>query len=240
MATPLQHEPTSAEPRQLAMFEDRYGIGSHARLLKRLEHPCVTFAEIAVEFGVTRERVRQWQKAWLPAAPRGRERRKRCMVLRQRRRLLEEPLFRTFYQHIRPHVAPGQLSLVASRVGFRKRIVRLDGRIVFIKAARAYRHHTSSGLAYSLTTYRGTADFIYFQLGEDDYLLMPAGALPASGTIFVDTHSSKYQQFKNTLAALAIRTASAMPAADDVLGTVTDAAGGANVGRRTGDNGEKP
>lgn len=199
MATSLT---THAEPRQLAAFEDRYGTGAHARLLKRLDHPCVTFAQIAIEFGVTRERVRQWQMTWLPDAPRGRERRKRCLVLRQRRRLLEEPLFRSFYKHVRPHVPAGSLSLVASRVGFRKRVVRLDGRIVFIRAARAYRHHTSSGRAYSLTTYRGTADFIYFQLGEDDYLLMPAGALPASGTTFVDTDNSKYQQFKNSLAAL--------------------------------------
>jgi hypothetical protein len=99
--------------------------------------------------------------------------------LRQRRRLLEEPLLRSFYKHIRPRVPPGSLSLVASRVGFRKRIVRLDDRIVFVKAARACRRPAASGRAYALTTYRGAADFIYFQLGDDDYLLMPAGALPA-------------------------------------------------------------
>ena len=36
------------------LFEDRYGAGSYARLLGQLRKPCVTFAEIAAQFDVTR------------------------------------------------------------------------------------------------------------------------------------------------------------------------------------------
>lgn len=210
MGTALHAEMT-VDRRQLSAFEDRYGIGSHARLIARLEQPCVTFAQIATEFGVTRERVRQWQVEWLPNAPRGRERRRHCLRLRQRRQLLEEPLFRTFYKHVRPHVAPGSLALVPSRVGFRKRVVRLHGRIVFIKAARPYRHRQGAVTAYSLTTYRGAADFVYFQLNDTDYLFMPAGTLPAAGTTFLDGPGSKYQRYKNTLAAIVLPDGPAEP-----------------------------
>lgn len=88
--------------RRVTSFNDRYGAGAHERLLSRLAHPCTTFAQIAKEFGVTRERVRQWQLLWLPDAPRGRERRRQCGFFRKRRLLLEEPLFKAFYRKIRP------------------------------------------------------------------------------------------------------------------------------------------
>jgi hypothetical protein len=187
--------------RQVAAFEERYGLGSYQRLLRRLAHPCVTFARIATEFGVSRERVRQWQQVWLPAAPRGLERRRECRVSQQKRRLLEEPLFRSFYDHVRPHLAAARLSFVPSAGGFRKREVRLDGRTVVLKTTRLFRH-PHGAVAYALTTYRGTAEFIYFRLGEGDFLFLPSHLLPPTGTTFVDTPSSKYQRFKNTIAAL--------------------------------------
>lgn len=199
-------EVMSADVRQVSAFEDRYGAGSHPRLIARLRRPCVSFAEIAVEFGVTRERVRQWRQSWLPDAPTGRERRRLCRRRRQKQRLLSEPLFRSFYHHVRPHLSPGRLAFVPSRTGFRKRLVRVDGRAVFIKAARQYVPRPGSKfVAYALTMYRGAADFIYFKLGEADYLFMPTAVFPAAGTTFLDTPASKYQQFRNTVAALDVK-----------------------------------
>jgi hypothetical protein len=49
------------------LFEDRYGVGSFARLMTHLNTPCTSFADIAALFGVTRERVRQWHLTLLPA-----------------------------------------------------------------------------------------------------------------------------------------------------------------------------
>ena len=37
----------------LTLFEDRYGVGSHQRLMALLAQPCVTFANIASRFSVT-------------------------------------------------------------------------------------------------------------------------------------------------------------------------------------------
>jgi hypothetical protein len=202
-ASPEMPSLPTAGIRQVAAFEERYGLGSHQRLLRRLAHPCVTFALIATEFGVTRERVRQWQQVWLPDAPRGLERRRECRARQQKRRLLEEPLFRSFYDHVRPHLAAARLSFVPSVGGFRKREVRLDGRTVVLKTTRPFRNpHGGSVAAYALTTYRGSAEFIYFRLDEDDFLFLPSHLLPPTGTTFVDTPSSKYQRFKNTIAAL--------------------------------------
>lgn len=210
---------TAAEPpavsvppdRRIAAFEDRYGAGSHARLLTLLRQPCSTFADIAVVFGVTRERVRQWQILWMPDALRGRDRRWQCSRLRHRRRLLEDPLFRSFYRHVRPHISTGRLSLVPAREGFRRRLVRVNGRPVFIKAARRTSGRTTQSLAaYALTAYRGTAEFVYFRLTDTDYLLLAASDLPRGGTTFVDTPDSKYQRFRNTIAVLALEPATSL------------------------------
>ena len=46
------------------------------------------------------------------------------------------------------------------------------------------------------------AAFVYVQLGEGDYLFLPARALPVRGTTFVDTPASKYQRFRRTFAAI--------------------------------------
>src|SRR5262245_57949942 len=89
------------DPRWLALFEDRYGASAYERLLEDLRRPCLTFAAIARRFGVTRERVRQWQQQLLPDAPRGHERKRLCALHQRRRRLLEDPLVRTFIRHAR-------------------------------------------------------------------------------------------------------------------------------------------
>jgi hypothetical protein len=110
--TAVLPEGASGDGRWLAIFEDRYGTGAHERLLALFGRPCVTFAEIATRYGVTRERVRQWHLQLLPDAPRGHDRRRLCLVHNQKRLLLEDPLFRSFYQHARPHVEPGRIQLI--------------------------------------------------------------------------------------------------------------------------------
>jgi hypothetical protein len=67
-----------AEFGSIGLFEDRYGLGAHARLLTLFQQPCVTFAEIADRFGVTRECVRQWYARVLPTGPTGHERQRLC------------------------------------------------------------------------------------------------------------------------------------------------------------------
>jgi hypothetical protein len=186
------------------IFEDRYGAGARARLIALFRQPCVTFAAIADEFGVSRERVRQWHLEILPDAPRGRERRRRCGLAQHRRHLLTDPLFRAFYRHARPSFSGERLQLIPSGDGFRKRLAMLDAARVALKAARpgldAARGEDAR--SYFMTGYRGSAAFVYCRLTEADFLFMPASALPATGTTFVDSARSKYHVFKNTFAAL--------------------------------------
>jgi hypothetical protein len=195
--------PASIDGRWLAIFEDRYGTGAHERLLALFGRPCVTFAEIATRYGVTRERVRQWHLQLLPDAPRGHDRRRLCLVHNQKRLLLEDPLFRSFYQHARPHVEPGRIQLIPTRDGFRRRTVRLDGLTVAIKNARqhAERRQEPGHVAYVLTSSSRLVDFIYYRLTPADYLLLPTSAVPAERTTFFDTPTSEYQRFKNTFEA---------------------------------------
>jgi len=196
------------DSRWLAIFEDRYGPGSYERLLTLLDRPCVTYAEIAECYGVTRERVRQWHLQLRPGAPRGHGRQRLCLVYNQKRRLLEDPLFRSFYQHTRPHFPPGGIELIPTRDGFRRRMVKLGGWTVAIKSAR--RQSTPSEgeparrAAYTLTNCSRPVDFVYYRLTPADYLLLPKTAVPAERTTFLDSPLSKYQRFKNTFGAFTL------------------------------------
>jgi hypothetical protein len=193
--------PREAGPRWLALFEDRYGAGAYDRLLALLGQPCVTFAEVATRFGVTRERVRQWHAQLMPEAPRGHQRQSLCRIQQQKRRLLGDPLFRSFYQHARPYVSPGRIQLMRARDGFRTRSVRLDDRTVAIRRA-GQPGSAAVPTAYRLHRYRGPADFVYYHLAGSDYLFLPKSVIPVYGTVFLDEPASKYQRFKNTFQAL--------------------------------------
>ncbi|MFI5076367.1 MAG: hypothetical protein ACHQRO_03445 [Vicinamibacteria bacterium] len=193
----------AARDRQIAAFDDRYGRDAHARLLERLARPAVSFAAIAAEFGVSRERVRQWRLQWAPEAPTGRERRRQSLATRRRRQLFEHPSFRSFYQEVRRHVPAHRLGLVASQSGFRTRIVRIDNRVAALTAGRPLtRSAADRAPTYALPPVPAHAAFVYVQLGAGDYLFLPAHALPARGTTFVDTPRSKYQRFRRTFAAI--------------------------------------
>ncbi len=144
---------------------------AQARLLTLLRQPCVTFASIARDFGVTRECVRQWHLRLLPDAPAGHDRQRQCRLLQRRRKLLQDQLFAGFYRRIRSQVPGVKLTLIPSREGFRKRSVRLGEHVVALRAA------ADAAAARVPSSQAGAADFVYVDLGERDFLFVPAALL---------------------------------------------------------------
>ena len=187
-----------------ALFEERYGAGSAERLVAVLEQPCVTFARIASEFGVTRECVRLWHQRLLPDAPTGHQRQQLCREHQMKRRLLEDTLFLRFYRHIRSSVPQQRITLISSRHGFRKRAVRIDGRTIVLRRARRNSGSTprGRGVVYALASAPAGADLLYYELSAEDYLLVPRECLSVGAVTYVDTDASTYRKFKNTLTAL--------------------------------------
>src|SRR4051812_41269650 len=194
------HTSDGAAQGRLTLFDDRYGRGAHQRLLDRLAQPCVTFAQIADEFGVTRERVRQWQAEYLPDAPKGRARRRLCMLQQARRKVLTDPLFKAFYRNARTSFEPQQVHLIRARAGFRTRLARVNGYLVAVKRARRRTGRSPGAAVHVLTTCRREADFVYYQLDEHEFLFVPTAELPGTGTTFLDSPGSKYQRYRNTFA----------------------------------------
>ena len=186
------------------LFADRYGASAHEELLHLFARPCVTYAQIARRFGVTRERVRQWHLTIAPDSPRGHERRRLCQLVRLRRRLLDEPVYGTFVRAARVQFPDLRVRPVPAKTGFRKRVVRLGQWTVALRRA-ARRRRTGAVPSYSLIGSRNDADFIFFRLDEDAYIFLPSAMVPRGGTTFLDESASKYHPFKNTLAAYAIR-----------------------------------
>jgi hypothetical protein len=183
------------------LFEDRYGTGAQNRLMELLRQPCVTFAEIADQFGVTRECVRQWHQRLLPGAPTGHERQRLCRQYQRKRELFKDELFAGFYRRFRAQVPSRRIGLIPARDGFRRRAVRLDRHVVVLKRARASAA-PSSGASYRLVNGVGDADFVYYELNESDYLFLPRPALSEGTATFVDAAGASFHQFKNTFGAL--------------------------------------
>lgn len=186
-----------------ALFDERHGEGAYQRLLTDLRQPCVTFAAIARRLGVSRERVRQWQIALLPDAPRGHERQQLCAALQRKRQLLQDPVFRAFYRHARARVDSARIELVSAADGYRRRVARIDQRVIVLRSARPCGDaRRSTAPEYRLAAYSGVADLVYYRLVDDDYLLMPAQHLLTGEVRFVDAAGARYFECKNTFAAL--------------------------------------
>jgi transposase-like protein len=185
----------------MELFEDRYGVGAQQRLIALLQQPCVSFAEIADQFGVTRECVRQWHRRLLPDAPTGHERQRQCRQLQRKRELFRDALFAGFYRRFRAQVPSRRIGLIPARDGFRRRAVRLDRHVIALKRARGSLV-PAPGAAYRLVNGVGDADFIYYELNDRDYLFLPRPALGHGTATFVDTAGATYHQFKNTFGAL--------------------------------------
>ena len=185
----------------MELFEDRYGVGAEQRLLSLLQQPCVTFAQIADQFGVTRECVRQWHQRLLPGAPTGHERQRLCRQYQRKRDLFKDELFAGFYRRFRAQVPSRRIGLIPARDGFRRRSVRLDRHVIVLKRARASAA-PAPGASYRLVNGIGDADFVYFELNDRDYLFLPRPVLAGGTSTFVDTAGASYHQFKNTFGAL--------------------------------------
>ena len=179
--------------RLLTLFEDRYGAGSHQRLLALLGQPCDVRRNRG-QFGRAAS-VRQWHTELMaPTAA-------AAAVPHPAHRRAAEAAVPTFYRHARPYVSPGRIQLVRARDGFRTRSVRLDDRTVAIR--RAGQPGSAAGpTAYRLHRYRGSADFVYYHLAGSDYLFLPAMVIPRWGEVFRDEPASGYRRFKNTFDAL--------------------------------------
>lgn len=189
--------------RWLAMFEDRHGTGAYQRLCALLERPCVSYAEIAQRFGVSRECVRQWHKLIMPDAPRGHARQRLCAQLRQRKRLLTNRLFRSFVTHVRRSGREHRLELVRANAGYKTRMARLDGHLIVLREATEQVGLASSGRAVAIPAYRGPAEFLYVLLGDDDYLFLPAALLTSRLLLAVDSSvQNQGTSLRNSFAAL--------------------------------------
>jgi hypothetical protein len=193
-ATPILDP--GADPWSISLFDDRYGIGAQGRLLALLRQPCVTFASIARDFGVTRECVRQWHRRLLPDAPTGHERQRQCRLLQRRRTLLQDRLFAGFYRRIRTQVPGMKLTLIPSREGFRKRSVRLAGHLVALHA------DADAAAARVPGVPSGTADFVYVDLGASDFLFVPAAVLATAASGGQPLGDAQASPYRNTFAAL--------------------------------------
>ncbi len=181
-----------------SVFEERYGAGSQQRLIALLEQPCVTFATIATHFGVSRERVRQWHRDLLPGAPTGHARQRICAQHQHRRRLLQDPLFRTFFRHARSHFETATVQPVRSRHGYRTRIARIGTHLVALRDSSL---HSEEAADLPQFRYRGIAEYVYVCLGPETFLFLPASAAwahQASGNL----KATNLEVFRNSFAAL--------------------------------------
>lgn len=190
---------SAAAVRRATLFAERYGPGSYERLLALLQRPCVTFAQIANRFSVTRERVRQWHVLLLPSAPSGRERRRQCALTRQRQRLLSDGLFSAFIRHARERAPHLRVEPVLTASGYRTRLGRIDGRLVALRdASRTTTPQADPQPAsYRLVGYRGEAELVYFMLSAESFLVVPVSELSLYGATFVDDGMDRYEPFKN-------------------------------------------
>lgn len=195
------------------LFDDRYGDGALTELRSMFEQPCLSFAEIAVRFGVTRERVRQWHLEMMPNAPRGHARQRLCAQHQRKRRLLEDVLFRSFLRHARLDGQAHRLEPVVAREGFRKRTAWLDGRLVALRDAKPRPpREDSAPAAFALPACTEPVDFIYYRLSDEGFLAVPRAVVPAGGDEFVFRTASAYDQFHNTFAAALDATTAAQMA----------------------------
>ncbi|MGH9158669.1 MAG: hypothetical protein ACRD2X_01615 [Vicinamibacteraceae bacterium] len=181
---------------RVGLFEDRYGRGALDRLVHLLQQPCLSFAAIATEFGVTRERVRQWHLRLLPEAPQGRARRRLCCELRRRRKVMTDPLLSAFYRHARAHFGAGHVALVRATDGFRRRTARIDGRLVALHDAS----ESTGRIRQSARRWRD-ADFLYLRLTDEAFVFLPTTLARAARGHTAREWALAYARYRNTFEA---------------------------------------
>jgi hypothetical protein len=70
--------------------------------------------------------------------------------------------------------------------------------VIALRDARRSTPPQPGPIAHRLVGYRGGADFVYFMLTVDEFLLVPVSKLSLYGATFSDDGSSRYQPFKNS------------------------------------------
>jgi hypothetical protein len=195
-----QHNGSSGfdDERRRGLFEDRYGAGAIARLIARLKQPCVSFATIAAEFGVTRECVRQWHLELLPGAPQGHARRRLCLEYERKRRLFADALFRAFYQDVRRSLGAGRLTLIRSADGFRRRRVQIDGRPVALHDARPSARRRPQAATHEWSG----VEFVYVRLSDEHFLFLPSAFADAEIDARTVEPAPERARYLNTFEAL--------------------------------------
>jgi len=174
---PRRSDPADGVP---TLWDDRYGVGSFQRMLSLLERPCVSFARVASEFGVSRERVRQWQLQYRPGAPTGQQRRQLCRELKARRRMFSDDVFAVFHRHVTAQVVDVRLGLLESAKGFRARAVRLNRRVVALCDGRQLSNPAMGRPQDVWLLNAPDAEFFFVLLDGDQFLFLPRPVAVAS------------------------------------------------------------
>lgn len=174
----LQGDPEAVAPQRVerapTLWDDRYGPGSFERLLTLFDQPCVSFARIAVEFGVSRERVRQWHREFRPDSPTGQQRRERCRMVKARRRLLGDGVFLALRRRLQiDTTGEPRFELLPAADGFRQRALRVNGWVVALCDGRASIDQRR-GRPWDVWDINAPdADFFFVWFGGDDSVLLP-------------------------------------------------------------------
>ncbi len=189
-------------------FDRRYGAGEFERLHRRLQDPRHTFSSIAARYGVTRERVRQWHRLLLPAAPAGRARRRLHRRREDWRDLLHDSVFSAFLRHARQHLPAVRIRPVRTTHGYSRTRVLINQREVALRCARPRRRSRQASRLLRVARPATPTPLVYILLPDRSFLLLPAHLLPERGGAFDDT-TSEYAAFRNSFEALRRATAGA-------------------------------
>jgi hypothetical protein len=114
-----------------------------------------------------------------------------------------DPLFQVFHGHARAQLSSARIDVVTTRSRYQRLSACIDHYVVALRSARP--HQSPAGpvtVEYRLAAYRGGADFVYYLLADDEYLLLPAHHLRDGEARFVNAPGARYGAFKNTFAAV--------------------------------------
>lgn len=185
-----------------AAFDRRYGEGAFARLCDRLEHPGHSFSRIAIDYGVTRERVRQWHRLLMPDAPTGRQRRRLWLRERSRRELFRDELFRAFYEHARRHLPAEAIRPIPTVDGYSRVRALVLQREVALRRATARPGRRDASQVFRITTPAPPVRYVYVLVPGGTFFFLPRDILPRHGAAFRDTDASKYARYRNSFDAV--------------------------------------
>ncbi len=192
-------------------FDRWRGEGAYQKLLGMFENPCITYADIADEFYVTRALVEYWHNRVYPNAE-FRERQKTCTIKNRRQELFRNEDFRAFYRAARRRFPRESIEFIQRSRRFSPRAVNLKSKKVLIRKAtkrpyaqstqkgKTYRH--GHGRTYTLHSPYEDSDYVFYRLRGPNFLFMPPDVLPPKATLFVDSETSKYHKFRNNFDVL--------------------------------------